>query len=396
MFGGAADGTETNQVTDWEVSFNYFHKQSAFSVGATNAKNCYEFKTGIRMWSHDNLLENCFSTSGQIGDTILVTNRPSQSGYGNTTQDITFQGNVARHVGHVTNVGSPDNFCGEMTSTVNTSGTAFTITAGTQGQPVWVQNAALPVTVNGVANTITAFSDATHGTLSVGAGTQTGVTLQTIYAQCATQTRVTIQNNLFEDIDKTYNGNQSVAYAYFLSSPFTLFDHNTMIPGTVNPVSSGMYGGAPYPNCVTPTANYSVNLGITNNIELVISNGIVADCFGGPSPWLSPPAGVNTAMTNNLVAGPISGSEQTGWNAVGSTNQFPANYAAIGLLSDNKALSPMSTYIATGAGANLETCFAETAIRNGTPAGTSCANSGNVNSTVISGTVTISGKATIQ
>jgi len=171
-----------------------------------------------------------------------------------------------------------------------------------------------------------------------------------------------------------------------------------MLPGIVMPVNRGFFGGDQTinSNCSNLRSNFNTNFSITNSISLDPNVGITAACFNGPIPWLQPPVSLNTVLTNNLLAGGISGTEQTDWNTVGSANQFPANLAAVGLLSDHKALDPMSAYYSTGAGANLETCFAETAIRNGTPASTSCVSTPSTVSTSISGRATISGKATIH
>jgi len=240
------------------------------------------------------------------------------------------------------------------------------------------------------------FSSPTAGTLSTSAGTQTGVVMQTVYAQCATAARFTVQNDLFEDIDNTYNAGTAVAYTYMINTKFMVFDHNTMIPGAVTPINRGFYTGRPSEDCVILKTSYFVNLSITNNISMDPGAGVIADCYTGLSPWFASPTTVNGVATNNLLAGGISGGEQTTWNTLGSSNQFPASYAAIGLLVDNKALDPMSTYFATGAGANLETCFAETAIRNGTVAATSCATVPGTGGTRISGNVRITGRAVIH
>ncbi len=381
MFGGTTN-SQTNQVADWEVSFSYFKKQVAWASAGTNAKNCFEFKTGVRMWLHDSLFDHCYANTSQTGAAILVTTRPSQSGYGNTVSDITIQGNIGRHLGQAAVISGQDEFCGTMASTVNTSGTSFTITGGTQGQSVWVQSIPLPVTVNGVANTITAFSDATHGTFSASAGTQSGVIVQTIYSQCGAQTRVTVQNNLFDDIDNTFNGGQAVAYAYLLREKSTIFDHNTMIPGAVTPVNKGIYSGAPVTACTTPIANYMLIAGITSNIMSTPQFGMYADCYASPQFFVLPQISGGT-LTGNLVAG-ITGPEQTQWNLVGSANQFPANYSAIGLVSGNKSLSPASVYYSTGAGANV-LCLDETAVTNGTVASTTCVASTPQTSSVLRG-----------
>jgi hypothetical protein len=107
---------------------------------------------------------------------------------------------------------------------------------------------------------------------------------------------------------------------------------------------------------------------------------------------------VSGALTNNLVAGGIPAPEQTSWNTVGSANQFPANYAAIGLLANNKALDPASPYIATGAGASLATCFdaaKEAAVINGTVTANACVGTVTGGSK-ISGVGRISGRVVIH
>lgn len=382
MFGGTTN-SQTNQVADWEVSFNYIHKQVAWASAGNNAKNCFEFKTGVRMWMHDNLIENCYNTSDQVGSCAVVTNRPFQSGYGNTVSDVTIQGNICRHAGQSVQIAGVDQFCGEMSSTVNTSGTSFTITAGTQGQAVWVQSIPLPVTVNGTANTITAFSDSTHGTLSASAGTQTGVAMVTIYSNCSAQTRITVQNTLFDDIDNTFNGGTAVAYTYLFQGKFTVFDHNTVLPGIVTPINRGIFSGTPVTACTTPVANYMTSPEITSNILLDSQFGMFADCYVSPAFYVLPQISGGT-LTGNLVAGGIAAGEQTSWNTVGSANQFPADYAAIGLESGNKSLSPTSTYYSTGAGANV-LCLDETAITNGTVAATTCVASTPLTSGILRG-----------
>ncbi len=201
---------------------------------------------------------------------------------------------------------------------------------------------------------------------------------------CPIGSNVTAQNNLAEDIDNAYNPAVSVAYSSLVSNRFLLFDHNTVLPGMVMPINRGIYGGRPSEDCATFHTIYNTNFSITSNIMLDSGSAIFADCFTGPSPWLSPPAATNTVLTNNLLAGGISGAEQTAWNAIGSANQFPANYSAIGLLVSNKALAPSSTYLATGAGANV-LCLDETAVTNGTVASTTCVASTPQTSSVLRG-----------
>ncbi len=389
MFGGTNAGLQSNQVTDWEISFNRFKKQVAWATAGTNAKNCFEFKTGVRMWAHDNLFEDCYSNVSQSGACVLLTNRPSQSGYGTTENNVTYQGNLCRHAGQAVQILGADDFCGQMTSTVNTAGTALTITGGTQGDIKWAN---LPVTINGSPFTVSSFSNATTGTLSTSAGTLTGATLQTVYANCGNQQLLNITNNLFDDISDSFNNAFTETANIFGFEQYTNFDHNTTVIG-MN--SSGPVISYFFENSFTPSL---IAVALTNSISVTTQYGAFAAGAGNsPQVFLVPPnTSVYMNLTGNLPAG-LTAPEPANWNIVGTGNQFPANYAAIGLLAGNKSLSPMSPYFSTGAGANLTACFDETAITNGTPAGTTCVPSApSTSSSIITGQVTISGKATIQ
>jgi hypothetical protein len=158
-------------------------------------------------------------------------------------------------------------------------------------------------------------------------------------------------------------------------------------------IDRGFWGGTPSIGCVGPISGYYSNTSITSNISLDSNAGMYADCYSSPA-FFTAPMSVSGALTNNLVAGGIPAPEQTSWNTVGSANQFPANYAAIGLIGSNKALSSMSTYIATGAGANV-LCLDETAVTNGTVASTSCAGTITGGSR-LSGAARISGRVVIH
>ncbi len=318
-FGGSWDGVMGNQVADWEIAFNYLDKDITYATTGWVAKDGLEFKTGVRMWTHDNLIEHTYNTADQVGAGLVLTTRPSQDG-GLTESDITVQGNVFRHIGEAFQSQAKDNTC-----------------VGT----------------------------------------------------CPTQSNEVIQNNLFEDIDQAYSpGDPSPVQESLVYADTVAVDHNTFIPGASMPPLIAYYF---FYNMGLSTPIWS-NLAFTKNIAIAPS-GAYADGFAtNLQDFLVPPyTGGYVIWTGNLMSG-IDSTQQTKWNVVGSSNQFPANYAAIGLLSDNKSLSTMSAYFSTGAGANLEACFAETAIRAGTLAPTSCIKTG----TIVVGKATIGGKLVIH
>jgi hypothetical protein len=369
LTGGSNTGAVDNQLSDCEFAFNHFKKRTEYTSGY-DAKNCIEFKVGVRMWFHDNLIENCYNSSNQVGSCLLVTIRPSQSGLNNTTSDVIFENNVCRGAGQGVQISGYDEYCGNgLSSIVNTSGTSVTIVSGSQfGYPNQGAAGSLSLTINGTAYqtvTYTGVTSTTTATLSSSAGTQTGVYMRSTYA-CPQQRRILIRNNLFENISTDYNidsGNLNGMYTMW----DTTYINNTQTLG----VQSGNTIGYYYANLLKPSIT---NLDQQRNIIVTNLYGSFADSdANNPDVFLVPPNTNGYIKLNyNLIAG-VGGTELTDWNTVGTGNLAPADQTAIGLLTNKKGLDPSSTYYSSGAGANLA-CFDEDAITDGTPPSTTCAN----------------------
>jgi hypothetical protein len=105
MFGGAGDSSNPYIPSDIEIRGNHFFKPLTWDAPGITlpphnkwvAKNNLEFKSAQRAIVSGNIMENSWM-SGQMGSSILLTIRTSQSGNTAVVDDITIENNVLKNV----------------------------------------------------------------------------------------------------------------------------------------------------------------------------------------------------------------------------------------------------------------------------------------------------------
>ncbi len=105
MFGGAGDSSNPYIPSDIEIRRNHFFKPLTWDAPGITlpprnkwvAKNNLEFKNAQRAIVSGNIMENSWM-SGQMGSSILLTIRTSQSGNSAVVDDITIENNVLKNV----------------------------------------------------------------------------------------------------------------------------------------------------------------------------------------------------------------------------------------------------------------------------------------------------------
>jgi hypothetical protein len=105
MFGGAGDSSNPYIPSDIEIRGNHFFKPMAWDAPGITlpphnkwvAKNNLELKSAQRVIVSGNVMENSWM-SGQMGSSVLLTIRTSQSGNTAVVDDITIESNVLKNV----------------------------------------------------------------------------------------------------------------------------------------------------------------------------------------------------------------------------------------------------------------------------------------------------------
>jgi hypothetical protein len=118
MFGGAGGLNNPFIPSDIEIRQNYFYKDPAWEVvGVTIppknpwvVKNHLEFKSARRVLVDGNVMENSW-VSAQMGYSVLLTVRTSQSGNIAVVDDITISNNILKNVVSGFQTGAHDSEC---------------------------------------------------------------------------------------------------------------------------------------------------------------------------------------------------------------------------------------------------------------------------------------------
>jgi hypothetical protein len=117
LFGGAGGYSNTMQPTDIEIRNNHFWKDPAWEPMTTGTsqqwvvKNGLECKSCRRMVVTDNLFENVWTGSDQIGENIVLTPRTNQSGYTAVDDDIDIENNTMKNANMGFLISGYDNNC---------------------------------------------------------------------------------------------------------------------------------------------------------------------------------------------------------------------------------------------------------------------------------------------
>ena len=118
MFGGAGGVSNPYVASDIEIRDNYFYKDPVWeAVGVTIppnnpwiVKNHLEFKSARRVIVDSNMFENVW-VSGQVGYSVLLTVRTSESGNIAVVDDITISNNIFKNVVAGFQTGAHDSEC---------------------------------------------------------------------------------------------------------------------------------------------------------------------------------------------------------------------------------------------------------------------------------------------